>query len=100
MALTYHPRLDGLRAIAVALVIESHFVERLHAESLGVRLFFVLSGYLISRILWQYAVKKPPALQAPAHFYWRRGLRFFPPLYLAVAICSLLGIAAMRQDWW
>ncbi|MBS0366380.1 MAG: acyltransferase [Proteobacteria bacterium] len=87
------PELDGLRAIAVVLVLFSHFaptsvpfVWRLADVGwVGVELFFVLSGFLITRILL--------ATRASAtyyrDFYLRRTLRIFP-LYYAVLALTLV----------
>jgi hypothetical protein len=52
--LTYRPHLDGLRAVAVALVVAFHAgLERFLGGFIGVDVFFVLSGFLVSRILLQ-----------------------------------------------
>jgi peptidoglycan/LPS O-acetylase OafA/YrhL len=106
MALSYMPRLDGLRAIAISGVLLTHFLpksdllEQLSLGGMGVRLFFVLSGYLISRILFDLREEGRPLRQAAAHFYWRRLLRLSPPYYAAIVFCLIVGIASMRQEWW
>lgn len=99
MVLGHHPKLDGLRAIAILMVLEWHFTTRLHLGALGVRMFFVLSGYLISRIIFNYADQGIPIGSTAAEFYWRRILRLAPPLYLAIAVTAILNVADMRQDW-
>lgn len=63
--------------------------------SIGVRLFFVLSGFLITRILLQ--ARGVPIGEALRAFYIRRGLRIFPVFYLALAIAALIGIGPVRQ---
>lgn len=103
--LSYLPRLDGLRAVAVGGVLLEHFcpVSRITALSpggAGVTLFFVLSGYLITRILLNYRQKSISTKSAAIHFYTRRFLRLSPPYYLAIAIAVLFGIAGMRTKWW
>jgi peptidoglycan/LPS O-acetylase OafA/YrhL len=54
-ALPYNERLDGIRAIAIGFVVFAHYFPSLNHLApfapLGVRIFFVLSGYLITRIL-------------------------------------------------
>ena len=52
MKLTYRPEIDGLRAFAVVAVIIYHFNENLLPSGyLGVDIFFVISGYLITSII-------------------------------------------------
>jgi peptidoglycan/LPS O-acetylase OafA/YrhL len=77
--------LDGLRGLAATLVILQHtWVTRLGAGSMGVEIFFVLSGFLIGGILFD-TVGKPGWV---ARFYLRRTLRIWP-LYFAVVACIL-----------
>lgn len=79
-------QLDALRAVAVSLVIYAHFFATAGSNwgHVGVRLFFVLSGFLITRLLLEArsAAEFEPATALKA-FYIRRALRIFPP-YLAV----------------
>ncbi|MGI4755635.1 MAG: acyltransferase family protein [Janthinobacterium lividum] len=84
----YYPALDGLRALAVLLVFASHFIELPEALSwgfTGVDLFFVLSGFLITGILYD-SQSKPDRYRV---FYMRRVLRIFP-LYYAVLLLPVL----------
>jgi peptidoglycan/LPS O-acetylase OafA/YrhL len=86
MNLTYIKSLDGLRGIAVILVILFHFCKvpfitlGFEIGWIGVQLFFVLSGFLITRIL--VADKESTFNKYIKKFYWRRSLRIFP-LYFA-----------------
>ncbi len=103
--LSYMPRLDGLRGIAIGAVLIAHFVPNpmvaaFRPGGFGVILFFVLSGYLITRILMQYKDRSIPVGVAASHFYWRRFLRLSPPYYLAIVGAALFGIAQMREHWW
>jgi peptidoglycan/LPS O-acetylase OafA/YrhL len=82
----HQPGLDGLRGLAVLAVIGYHagvpFLPR--GGAIGVTLFFVLSGYLITTLLLrEIAVSSRVRL---ANFYARRALRLFPALLLVVAV--------------
>jgi peptidoglycan/LPS O-acetylase OafA/YrhL len=86
---TYFPALDGLRGLAILLVVAHHnfrFTSYFSFGWLGVDLFFVLSGFLITDILLR-ALDKPHFLR---NFYVRRVLRIFPLFYLALIICLLI----------
>jgi len=103
--LDYMPRLDGLRALAVGGVLADHFVHSpwVHAwrtGDAGVRLFFVLSGFLITSILMIERERSQSVGHAAFRFYGRRLLRLSPALWLAIAAAAALGLANMRHDWW
>jgi peptidoglycan/LPS O-acetylase OafA/YrhL len=82
--------LDGLRGIAILLVIGSHLsAARLPLGGMaGVTLFFVLSGYLITSILLKER-EKFGGIHLPA-FYARRALRLLPALLLVLGACPLI----------
>ncbi len=94
----YLPELDGLRTFAVGLVIWYHFprgligddaeqlIHTFHPGPRGVMLFFVLSGFLITRLL-VHARQTGVPLRA---FYVRRVMRIFPSYYLLLLVCALL----------
>ncbi len=85
----YYPALDGLRGVAILLVVFLHnfrFMNYFFFGWLGVDLFFVLSGFLITDILMN-TLGQPHFLR---NFYLRRLLRIFPLFYLALVICLLV----------
>jgi peptidoglycan/LPS O-acetylase OafA/YrhL len=93
---TYRPDVDGLRAVAVLAVVAFHaFPEALPGGFVGVDVFFVISGFLISGIIFQ-------GLKAGtfsfADFYWRRVRRIFPALVLVLAACLALGWLLLLPD--
>jgi peptidoglycan/LPS O-acetylase OafA/YrhL len=86
------PGLDGLRAIAVFLVLLHHqFIVKL--GWVGVQLFFVLSGYLISRLL--HRAKDAPLGSYLRDFYGRRTLRIFPLYYSYLAVLAVALVAGL-----
>ncbi len=103
-SLPYYARLDGLRALAVLAVFADHFTlsELIHAwgpGTVGVRTFFVLSGFLITSILLRQRGSASGGTLA-LRFYARRFVRLAPPFYLAIALAVALGISGMSDDWW
>lgn len=110
--------LDGVRGLAILLVLVHHYCRDLPAAGwvdrlvltaasigwIGVDLFFLLSGYLITRILLD-AKSSPGFLRV---FYARRTLRIFPPYYLLLFFLfwltpalgvSLIGESAKDSPW-
>ena len=89
-SLSYRPEIDGLRAIAVGFVIlyhaQFHFLGRDWFEGgfIGVDIFFVISGYLITRIILS-ELKQRGAFNF-IHFYERRVRRLFPMLFVMVFV--------------
>lgn len=86
--------LDGLWAISIALVIRGH---ALHLPGIiantGVRIFFVISGYLITTLLL-----KEPQIDLRG-FYIRRFWRIFPPLYALLAFVMIFGCGINLHDF-
>lgn len=66
---------------------------------LGVKIFFVLSGYLITSILIADRETTSPPTRIAASFFYRRALRLWPAYAVAIAAAAALGIAGMRDDW-
>lgn len=93
----YLVQLDGLRAFAVAAVAWSHWMPteyqvRLPWGHFGVQLFFVLSGFLITRILLQSKESDSPRRLVLRDFYVRRVLRIFPAYFCTLAILWALEV--------
>jgi len=89
------PSLDGLRAISISLVVIGHLAYSGHGPrvlaqyaNLGVRIFFVISGYLItSLLLEEHARTGTISLR---DFYIRRAYRIFP-----AALCFILAVVVL-----
>lgn len=84
---TYRPDIDGLRALAVASVIFFHArVPGAGGGYVGVDVFFVISGYLITQVL---AGADATRLRVPLkQFYLRRARRILPALYVVVLVVA------------
>lgn len=92
-SLPYRPDVDGLRALAVSLVVCFHaFPTLVPGGFVGVDVFFVISGYLISAIVDKQVKSGNFSL---FHFYARRILRIFPALLLVLVFCLLAGWALL-----
>jgi peptidoglycan/LPS O-acetylase OafA/YrhL len=93
--------LDGLRGVAVSLVVLFHF-GLFPAGWVGVQIFFVLSGYLITGILLR--TKEEPIGDYLGRFYWRRSLRIFPLYFVFLAAALAVYVAtgepkSFGVDW-
>ena len=82
------PALDGLRAVAVGIVMIYHAGVDAVPGDLGVTAFFVLSGFLITWLLLK-EKERTGGISLRA-FYLRRSLRIFPAYYVFVAVSMAL----------
>jgi peptidoglycan/LPS O-acetylase OafA/YrhL len=100
--LGYRPALDGLRGISILMVMEHH--APLHLKRLwllpggylGVDIFFVLSGFLITTLL----VQKWNQFNAISlkNFYLRRALRLLPALFLLIILTGIYAYLLAPPD--
>ena len=94
--LKYRPDIDGLRAIAVLAVVGFHaFPKWVPGGFIGVDVFFVISGYLISSILFKNLENGSFSF---IQFYSRRVRRIFPALILVLISCFVFGWFALLAD--
>ncbi len=106
------PSLDGLRAISICLVVLAHsawllplqtqksfLMRSLIGQGIGVAVFFVISGYLITTLVLR-EIQKTGSLSL-WQFYFRRSLRIFPPFYFFLAVVALLWVFhVIPEDPW
>lgn len=87
--MNYRPDIDGLRAIAVALVLLFHAkVPGFEAGYVGVDVFFVISGFLITSIVLNDIARDEFCFGS---FYRRRAARLLPVLFVVLGITSAVG---------
>ena len=87
--------LDGLRGLAISFVVFSHTdIYPMALGMTGVAMFFVLSGFIITRLLLR---EERIDLRS---FYLRRALRLFPALWLMLAFVAVVGLAGGWASGW
>lgn len=93
----HYPALDGVRGIAILMVLLAHTHPKfLDSGFIGVDLFFVLSGFLITSILLgEYLALGSISL---SRFYIRRALRLFPALFAMVTVITLYTAIFHRDE--
>lgn len=86
--MTYRKDIDGLRAVAVSAVVLYHAgVPLVHGGFVGVDIFFVISGYLITGILYREMSERRFSL---ASFYERRVRRLLPALFAMIVVTGVV----------
>jgi len=101
------PSLDGLRAVSIGMVVLSHLagtrgfpanagvVNILALGELGVRVFFVISGFLITNLLLDEWNRRGTV--SLSRFYFRRTFRILPPYYVLVAAVATAAVLQLIQ---
>src|SRR5580700_10307500 len=93
--LGHRPALDGLRAIAVLVVMAHHgYVPLFRGGSIGVDIFFVLSGFLITSLLLEEWDRTGEI--SFGKFYLRRALRLLPALLLLLLFVEAYALATLK----
>lgn len=91
----YRPDIDGLRAIAVIFVLATHITHSwLVSGRIGVDVFFVISGYLITGILLRELKKGTYSIVA---FYQRRIKRILPVLFISASVYLAISYAYVAE---
>jgi peptidoglycan/LPS O-acetylase OafA/YrhL len=96
--LGYVPPLDGLRGVAIALVISFHYFAFPFGGGDGVDLFFVLSGFLITTLLLE--ERSATGAISLGSFYGRRARRLLPALLVMLAAFSVIALAKGHDPVW
>lgn len=92
----YRPDIDGMRALAILAVVFYHaFPSKLAGGFAGVDVFFVISGYLISTVIFRSLEQGRFSFR---EFFARRIKRLSPALILVLASCYLFGSYALLSD--
>ncbi|RYZ88320.1 MAG: acyltransferase, partial [Proteobacteria bacterium] len=95
-SISYRPDVDGLRAIAVLAVLIFHFFPiSLPGGYIGVDIFFVISGYLVTAILEQNIKSGRFSFYK---FYAKRARRLFPALIAVLVAVLLIGLLLLVSD--
>lgn len=89
---SYRADIDGLRAVAVLLVLLFHFDLGVSGGFVGVDVFFVISGYLITEVIRNAIHSKRFSF---SDFYIRRLLRLQPALIVTIGLCLVAGFLLM-----
>ena len=91
--ISYRPDIDGLRALAVVSVIIFHIeASYLPGGFLGVDVFFVISGFLITKIILRELMEKNFSFKS---FYTRRAKRLLPPLFFVLTLTAIAGFVIL-----
>ncbi len=91
----YVPALDGLRAVAIVLVVGYHAIPGFTFGMTGVDVFFVLSGFLITTLI---AEQIQSGEFSRRRFYARRAIRLVPALVVTVFVFTPIGVAVITGE--
>ncbi len=92
----FRPDIAGLRAVAVMIVILFHFgVSPFKGGFVGVDVFFVISGFLMTGIIGDRVAKDRWHLRS---FYWTRLMRIYPPMLALLALLLAAGFRFLSPD--
>ncbi len=92
----YRSDIDGLRALAVLMVVVYHFKNNIGFNGfMGVDIFFVISGFLITKIIYHEITNNVFSLQK---FYERRVRRIFPTLFAVIFVTTLVAFALFLPE--
>ncbi|WP_213878311.1 acyltransferase family protein [Pseudomonas sp. dw_358] len=95
-SLVYRRDIDGLRAVAILPVVLFHFgFPGFSGGFVGVDVFFVISGYLITSIIWQ---ERLAGCFSFVDFWARRARRILPTLFVMIAAVLVAGWWALTPD--
>ena len=98
---TYRADIDGLRAVAVLAVVAGHYFPELFPQGLlGVDIFFVISGFVITQLV--FSLPSSTLGSFLLEFYARRVRRLAPALVFVVLLTflfSFLIIVILRNTW-
>ncbi|MGM9480959.1 acyltransferase family protein [Roseateles sp. NT4] len=93
---SYRADIDGLRAVAILLVIAFHaFPQAFPGAYVGVDVFFVISGYVIARPVFRQMAEGTFDVMA---FWWRRALRILPALLLLLVLSCVASWMLLTAD--
>jgi peptidoglycan/LPS O-acetylase OafA/YrhL len=99
------PQLDSLRAIAILAVLYTHYLPEkywafgVYWGELGVRLFFVLSGFLITSVLLRDLENSRSLKSTYFAFVSRRALRLYPVLLVALIVAAAADVGHIRETF-
>ena len=96
MSLKFRADIEGLRALAVLPVVAFHALpQAVPGGFIGVDIFFVISGFLITQLLLQRLDSDQYSI---ASFYAARVRRIFPALFVMLALCVPAAVALDRKS--
>jgi peptidoglycan/LPS O-acetylase OafA/YrhL len=99
------PQLDSLRAVAILAVLYTHYLPEkywafgVYWGELGVRLFFVLSGFLITSVLLRDLENSRSLKSTYFAFVSRRALRLYPVLLVALIVAAAVDVGHIRETF-